>query len=83
MTMVSFRVNDEEAKLAQRWADTLGIDKSELLREALHQHLAQLASEVDAVIWQDQPRTADESALDAIADWGPAEDWSDWADAAR
>jgi len=24
-----------------------------------------------------------EMALAAIADWGPAEDWSDWADAAR
>ncbi len=27
--------------------------------------------------------TDDELSLAAIADWGPAEDWSDWADAAR
>jgi antitoxin component of RelBE/YafQ-DinJ toxin-antitoxin module len=44
MTMISFRVDDAEATAAQRWADALGIDKSELLREALHCHLTRLAS---------------------------------------
>ena len=29
-----------------------------------------------------EPLTADELALAEITDWGPAEDWSDWADAA-
>ena len=38
MTMMSFRVDDHEAAEAQRWADELGVDKSELLREALHRH---------------------------------------------
>ena len=82
MTMMSFRVDDGEANDAQRWADRLGIDKSELLREALHRHLARLASEVDADRWARTPLTDDELSLAAIADWGPAEDWSDWADAA-
>lgn len=39
MTMLSFRVDDDEAAQAQRWADQLGADKSELLRDALHRHL--------------------------------------------
>jgi predicted transcriptional regulator len=82
MTMMSFRVDDDEAAAAQRWADELGIDKSELLREALHRHLVRLASEHDAAAWLEQPLTEAESALAKIADWGPAEDWSDWADAA-
>lgn len=83
MTMLSFRVDDGDAHLAQQWADALGIDKSQLLRDALHRHLVRLASENDVVAWADQPLSDEESALAAIADWGPAEDWSDWADAAR
>jgi predicted transcriptional regulator len=83
MTMLSFRVDDDEAIQAQRWADELGIDKSELLREALHRHLTRLASEHDAFAWAEQPLTVDEAAVGQIADWGPAEDWSDWADATR
>jgi hypothetical protein len=83
MTMLSFRVADAEAAEAQRWAEELGVDRSELLREALHRHLVRLRSEVDAATWQQVPATAAESALGAIADWGPAEDWADWDDAAR
>lgn len=83
MTMLSFRVDDEEAAEAQRWATRLGVDRSELLREALHRHLLRLASENDAVIWTEVPLDAGERSLAEIADWGPAEDWSDWADATR
>lgn len=83
MTMLSFRVEDREAVEAQAWAQRLGIDRSELLREALHRHLLRLASESDAVTWTEQPLDTSEQALAEIADWGPAEDWSDWADAAR
>ena len=83
MTMISFRVDADEATAAQRWADELGIEKSELLREALHRHLTRLASERDAAAWVEQPLTDDESAIGQIAQWGPAEDWADWADAAR
>ncbi len=83
MTMLSFRVDDTEAADAQRWAERLGIDRSELLREALRRHLDRLASESDAERWQAQPLDDGERALADVADWGPAEDWSDWADATR
>ena len=81
--MLSFRVDDEEAAEAQRWAERLGLDRSELLREALRRHLVRLASECDARTWTEQPLDDGEQSLAQIADWGPAEDWSDWADAAR
>jgi hypothetical protein len=83
MTMLSFRVPDEEAVEAQRWAESLGVDRSELLRDALHGHLVRLRGEQDVAKWLDAPTTEAESALAVIADWGPAEDWSDWDDAAR
>lgn len=79
MTMLSFRVDDREADEAQRWAEALGIDRSELLREALRRHLDRLASEGDAERWAAAPLDEGERALGEIADWGPAEDWSDWA----
>ena len=78
MTMFSFRVDDREANEAQQWAEALGIDRSELLREALRRHLNQLASEGDADRWTATPLDDGERALREIADWGPAEDWSDW-----
>jgi hypothetical protein len=81
--MLSFRVEDEEAAEAQQWATRLGVDRSELLREALHRHLLRLASENDAVTWTEVPLEPGEQSLAEIADWGPAEDWSDWADATR
>ena len=83
MTMFSFRVDDDEAARAQQWADRLGVDRSELLRDALRRHLQRLASENDAHTWVDQPLEPGERSLSEVADWGPAEDWSDWADAAR
>jgi len=83
MTMLSFRVDDEDAASAQRWADALGIDRSELLRKALRRHLNQLTSENDANLWEAAPLDEGEQALAQIADWGPAEDWSDWTDATR
>jgi hypothetical protein len=79
MTMLSFRVGDREAEEARRWAEALGVDRSELLREALRRHLDRLASEADADRWSAQPLEAGEASLAEIADWGPAEDWSDWA----
>jgi hypothetical protein len=79
--MLSFRVADEEAAEAQRWAERLGVDRSELLRAALHGYLARLKSEDDAAIWEARPLDDGERSLAAIADWGPAEDWSDWGDA--
>ena len=83
MTMLSFRVDGAEAREAQVWAERLGVDRSELLREALRQHLLRLASQRDAELWQQRPLTAEEQSLTALEHWGPAEDWADWADAAR
>lgn len=81
MTMLSFRVPDDDAAEVQRWAEALGIDRSELLRNALHRHLVVLKGESDAEKWEQRPATRAEVLLSDIADWGPAEDWSDWADA--
>ncbi|KZS67841.1 antitoxin [Mycobacterium ostraviense] len=83
MTMVSFRVDDEDAAAVEQWARRLHIDRSELLRQALRRHLAELAADQDVQAYAEQPLTDDEKALGDIADWGPAEDWTDWADAAR
>ncbi len=83
MTMLSFRVDEEEAADAQQWAERLGVARSELLREALHRHLVRLHAENDIEAWTKLPPTEDETAFTEIADWGPAEDWSDWADATR
>jgi hypothetical protein len=76
--MLSFRADDDSATEADRWAARLGIERSELLREALDSHLARLAAAADAEAYEAQPFTTDEVALDAVDDWGPAEDWSDW-----
>jgi predicted ArsR family transcriptional regulator len=82
--MLSFRVDEDQASEAQRWAEALGIDRSALLRDALRRHLDRLASEGDADRWSAVPLEEGERALGEIADWGPAEDWSEWAvDAAR
>jgi hypothetical protein len=78
MTMLSFRVAETEAAEVRRWAETLGLDRSELLREALHRHLVRLRSEVDARTWERVPPTDAEQSLAQIAEWGPAEDWADW-----
>lgn len=83
MTMLGFRVPAADARAAQRWAERRGLDRSELLRRALQAHLAQLAAEEDAAAWERAPLTDAEPAFTTIADWGPAEDWEGWADAAR
>lgn len=83
MTMLSFRIDEADARQVREWAQRLGIDRSELLRDAVHRHLLRLASELDAGRWADRPLDTGELSLAAIADWGPAEDWSDWGDAAR
>ena len=83
MTMLSFRVPEEEAEQTQAWAERLGIDRSQLLRDALRHHLVRLSGENDSRTWVDQPLDEGERSLEAIADWGVAEDWSDWSDAAR
>ncbi len=80
MTMLRFPAPYSEAAEATRWAEVLGVRRSELLREALHRHLVRLRSEHDAVAWERTPATEDERSLASIAGWGPAEDWADWDD---
>lgn len=83
MTMLSFRVTDSEALDIQIWAKRLGVDKSEFLRDAVHRHLIQLASEIDADLWVQTPHSTEEMALAEVADWGVAEDWEDWVNETR
>ncbi|MGI9120112.1 MAG: ribbon-helix-helix protein, CopG family [Acidimicrobiales bacterium] len=77
--MVSFRAEEEDIAEADRLAERLGIERSQLLRDALASHLARFAAEADAAAYEALPFTVEELALDSAADWGPAEDWSDWA----
>lgn len=81
--MLSFRVDDGDAAAAQAWASRLGVDRSELLREALRHHLNKLAGTNDIAAWEQHPMDEGEQSLALIVDWGPAEDWADWSDAAR
>lgn len=83
MTMLSFRVDEAVATELQAWADRLAVDRSVILRDAVRRHLLRLASEVESEIWERLPLDQGELSLAAIADWGPAEDWSDWSDAQR
>ena len=83
MTMVSFRVSEPDAADLEQWATALGVDRSELLRDALHRHLASLRGKDDDARWEATPLTEDERSLGEIADWGPAEEWADWDDEAR
>ncbi|HEY1507689.1 MAG TPA: ribbon-helix-helix protein, CopG family [Solirubrobacteraceae bacterium] len=82
MTTLSFRVPEADATEVQRWAEALGVNRSEVLRDALHRHLAAIQGESDADRWAQLPAAETERSLDEVAAWGPAEDWADWADAA-
>jgi hypothetical protein len=76
--MISFRVDDADAAAADRWAKQLGLERSELLREALFAHLARLAAETEVAAYDEQPASAEDALFDDLDDWGPAEDWTDW-----
>jgi len=76
---VFFQVEDEYADQVRAWADRLDIDLSELLRTAVRKHLRDLAAENDVAAWAVRPLDEAERSLEELADWGPAEDWSDWA----
>jgi predicted transcriptional regulator len=78
-TMVSFRVDEDDVRRVDEWANRLHVDRTTLLRDALTAYLARLAGEHDAAAYQRQPFTDEELALAAAEDWGPAEDWSDLA----
>ncbi len=81
--MLSFRADLDDAAEIRRWSERLGIGRSELMRDALRRYLTRLASEHEAELYEAVPVTDAEMSLAAAADWGPADDWSDWSDAAR
>lgn len=83
MTMLSFRIADAEAEELERWVQALGVDRSELLRDALHRELVRLRVEGDAEAAERVPLSDAEMSLAEVADWGPSEDWAEWFDAAR
>ncbi len=78
MTMLSFRVDSDEANQIRNLADSLGVDRSEFLRQAARMYVLKIKSEEDASIWEEKPLSSEEQQLAEIADWGPAEDWADW-----
>ena len=45
MTVFSFGVDNEEAEETRRLAERLGVDRSEVLGDALHRHLIRLRAE--------------------------------------
>ena len=83
MTMLSFRVEPAEAARAREMADALGIPQSEMIREALRRHLNTLSAQRDATAYEAKPLDRQELSLIEVEHWAPAEDWSDWVDAAR
>lgn len=83
MTLLSFRVDPSEAERIREVAASLGVSRSEMIREALRRYLNTVATRPDADIYQVSPLTVEELSLAATERWAPAEDWSDWADAAR
>ena len=82
MTTLSFRVQTEVAEKVKEMSGSLGIPQSELIREALRRHLNMLAAQQDALVYEKSPLTPEELAFTSVERWVPAEDWSDWADAA-
>lgn len=52
------------------------------LRDVLREYLVRLRAEDDVNAWLTKPLTPEKSSLADIADWGPAEDWSEWAETA-
>lgn len=76
MTMFSFPVDSDEAEEATPWAERPCVDRSELLRDALHRHLVRLRAEEDVAAWLREPLTPEEKSLADISDWGLAEEWT-------
>ena len=80
--MLSFRMSANEAVRVREMAGSLGVPQSEIIREALHRYLDSLAALHDTAVYEENPLTSEELSLAAVEQWAPAEDWSDWADAA-
>lgn len=83
MTMLTCRMADAEASRIREAAESLGVSVSEMIREALRRYLNSVGAERDAEIYEMSPLRPDELSFIGAESWGPAEDWSDWADASR
>ncbi len=80
--MLSFRVEPEVAEKVREMSVYLGVSQSEMISEALRTHINMLAARRDALVYQENPLTPEELAFASVERWTPAEDWSEWADAA-
>ena len=60
MTMLSFRVPEADAQAATHWAAAQGIDRSDLLREALRRHLVSLEAANEVAAYARSPLDARE-----------------------
>lgn len=78
MTMVSFRLSSSEAGEVERWAGRIGVARSDLLREALREHLVRLVAEDEASKTDSISPIEGADDLAAASDWGESEDWADW-----
>ncbi len=81
--MLTCRMADAEASRIREAAESLGVSVSEMIREALRRYLNSVGAERDAEIYEMSPLRPDELSFIGAESWGPAEDWSDWADASR
>jgi hypothetical protein len=61
--MVSFRADDADVIAADHWAQRLGVDRSELLQDALRRHLAELAADHYVAACAEQPLSPEETSL--------------------
>ena len=59
--------------------DKFDCPDSDVISES-RRRLIMLEAEHDIAAWNATPLTDEEQSLAAVADWGPAEDWSDWSD---
>lgn len=81
--MLSFTVGDADAREVELWADRLGIERSEFLRQALVRQLARLAIERTAESPSRTPPRVSHVSRAAVEDWSPAEEWVGWAQSAQ
>ena len=77
MTMLSFRLPSEDLADVDRWAERLGVDRSELVREAVRRYLVRLRSEAEELTGDAEPPPS----LASLPAWGTSEEWAEWADA--
>ncbi len=71
-------MSDDDAADVDDIARTLGVDRSSVVRDAVRRYVNHIKAigegdRADGAVDPSQP------AFAAVAEWGPAEDWSDWA----